>query len=144
MDDVIKYITRVIDIQAYRCPTRLTRCATPFPRYPSLVVSRGLKWKFEELAILFVYFFFLNEKRRKEGRSAAHGRGERRWAMHRCILGWPYGHSWERGRPSSKVERRNGTRSRIAVPERRRASLSMCVCMCIGTRHAYETRRGRR
>lgn len=29
------------------------------------------------------------------------------------------GLSWERGRPSSKVERRrNGTRSRIAVPER--------------------------
>lgn len=49
---------------------------------------------------------------------------------------WPHGLSWERGRPSSKVERRNGTRSRIAVPERRER-LSMCtrayvyMCMCI-------------
>lgn len=55
------------------------------------------------------------------------------------------GFSWEhRGRPSSKVERRrNGTRSRIAVPEQLgRARASARACMC-STRHAYPSIRER-
>lgn len=55
--------------------------------------------------------------------------------------------SWERGgRPSSKVERCNGTRSRIAVPEQLERSskcANVCTCMCCiepCTRHAYATR----
>jgi len=56
------------------------------------------------------------------------------------------GLSWERGRPSSKVERRNGTRSRIAVPERLgRARAHACGGHACATAcsalHAYKTLR---
>lgn len=48
------------------------------------------------------------------------------------------GLSWERGRPSSKVERRrNGTRSRIAVPER---FARVRACMCSGVQRAARIR----